>query len=196
MWKTLRRGSFFPFYSPFLPVFFSLGPLAAAEKTHSETLPFRQLSVSKCSSSSFTGLKPWMDMFLTGVCLRGTLVILSSAENNRVMLSAEVRMRGRQGQQLRPGCWRCRYSCQLYETIHPPILCPDSPFELQNNDLTRWPSGKATSQRMTEGRRDRDGGREREAEGKNDGKCHGDGVCGLLETYQMLWDEKGLNPHK
>lgn len=35
-------------------------------------------------------------MFLTGVCLRGTLVILCSAENNRVILSAEVRMRGRQ----------------------------------------------------------------------------------------------------
>lgn len=124
-------------------------------------LPFRQLSVSKCSSSSFTGLKPWMDMFLTGVCLRGTLVILSIAENNRVMLSAEVRMRGRQGQQLCPGCWRCRYSCQLYETIHPPILCPDSPFELQNNDLTRLPTGKATSQRRTEGRRDREWGRKK-----------------------------------
>lgn len=84
-------------FSPPLPVFFSPGPLAAADKTHTETLPFRRLSVSKCSSSSFTGLKPWMDMFLTGVCLRGTLVILSSAQNNRVMLSAEVRMRGRWG---------------------------------------------------------------------------------------------------
>lgn len=185
-----------PFFSPFLPVFFSPGPLAAADKTHTETLPFRQLSVSKCSSSSFTGLKPWMDMFLTGVCLRGALVILSSTENNRVMLSAKVRMRGRQGQQLRPGCWRCRYSCQLYETIHPPILCPDSPFELQNNDPTRSPTGKATSQRRTEGRRDRERGRERGEEEENDGKCHRDGVGGLMKTCRMCLDEKRLKPHK
>ena len=150
-------GPFFPFFSPFLPVFFSPGPLAAADKTHTETLRFRRLSVSKCSSSSFTGLKPWMDMFLTGVCLRGTLVILSSAENNRVILSAEVRMRGRQGQQLCPGCWSCCYCCQLYETIHPRILCPDSPFELQNNDPTWSPTGKATSQGRTEGGRDGEG---------------------------------------
>lgn len=133
MRKKGGGGPFFLFFSPFLPVFFSPGLLAAADKTHTETLPFRQLSVSKCSSSSFTGLKPWMDMFLTGVCLRATLVILNSAEDNRVILSAEVRIRGRQGQQLVPGCCYC---CQLYETIHPPILCPDSPFELQNNDPT------------------------------------------------------------
>lgn len=128
---------FFPFSLPFSLSFSLLALFAAADKTHTETLPFRRLSVSKCSSSSFTGLKPWMDMFLTGVCLRGTLVILRSAENNRVILSAEVRMRGRQGQQLRPGCWsRCCCRCQLCETIHPPIPCPDSPFELQNNDPT------------------------------------------------------------
>lgn len=132
---------FLPFFTPFsvsffLFLFFHPCLLAAADKTRSETPPFGQLSVSKCSSSSFTGLKPWMDMFLTGVCLRGTLVIPSSSENNRVILSAEVRMRGRQGQQLCPGCWSCCYRCQLYETIHPPILCPDSPFELQNNDPT------------------------------------------------------------
>lgn len=180
-------GPFFPFFSPFLPVFFSPGPLAAADKTHTETLPFRQLSVSKCSSSSFTGLKPWMDMFLTGVCLRGTLVILSSAENNRVILSAEVRMRGRQGQQLRPSCWSCCYCCQLYETIHPPILCPDSPFELQNNDPTWSPTGKATSQGRTEGGRDREGGREREEEEEeNDGNCHYERAGGLIKTYSMF----------
>lgn len=169
MWATPKYGSIWmsidtilkyekrggvspPSFSLLFSVFFSSGPLASADKTHTEMLPFRQLSVSKCCSSSFTGLKPWMDMFLTGVCLQGTLVILSSAENNRVMLSTKVRMRGRQGKQLRPGCWKCCYSCQLYETIHPPILCPDSPFELQNNDLTQVPTGKATSQRRTVGR--------------------------------------------
>lgn len=149
-WGKKREDWVLPFALSF---FSSPGPLAAADKTHTEMFPFRQLSVSKCCSSSFTGLKPWMDMFLTGVCLRGTLVILSSAENNRVMLSTMVRMRGRQGKQLRPGCWKCCYSCQLDETIHPPILCPDSPFEQQNNDLTQVPTGKATSQRRTEGRR-------------------------------------------
>lgn len=145
----------FSLFLSLTPCLFSPGLLAAADKTHTETLPFRQLSVSKCYSSSFTGLKPWMDMFLTGVCLRGTLVILSRAENNRVILSAEVRMRGRQGQQLHPGCWSCCYCCQLYETIHPPILCPDSPFELQNNDPTWSPTGKATFQGRTEGGRER-----------------------------------------
>lgn len=137
-----------------------------------------------------------MDMFLTGVCLQGTLVILSSAENNRVILSAEVRMRGRQGQQLRPGCWSCCYCCQLYETIHPPILCPDSPFELQNNDPTWSPTGKATSQGRTEGGRDREGGRERDEKGENDGKCHSEGVGGLIKTYCMFWTKKSLKPHK
>lgn len=146
----------------------SSGLLSAADKTHTETLPFRQLSVSKCSSSSFTGLKPWMDMFLTGVCLQGTLVILSSAENNRVILSAEVRMRGRKAQQLRPGRCCCCYCCQLYETIHPPILCPDSPFELQNNDPTWSPTGKATSQGRTEGGRHRDGGSEKKRKKKRE----------------------------
>lgn len=151
--KKGRTASFL-FLSPLFPCLFSSpGLLAAADKTHTEMFPFRQLSVSKCCSSSFTGLKRWMDMFLTGVWLQGTLVILSSAENNRVMLSTKVRMRGRQSKQLCPSCWKCCYSCQLYETIHPPILCPDSPFELQNNDLTHVPTGKATSQRRTEGRR-------------------------------------------
>lgn len=73
-------------------------------------------------------------------------------QSNAKQPSTKVRMRGRQGKQLCPGCWKCRYSCQLNETIHPPILCPDSPFELQNNDLTPVPTGKAT-QRRTEGRR-------------------------------------------
>lgn len=148
---------FSPLFSlPLLLVFSSPGPHAAADKTHTETLRFRRLSVSKCSSSFFTGLKPWMDMFLTGVCLRGTLVIPSSTENNRVILSAEVRMRRRRGQQLRPGC------CQLYQAIHPPILCPDSPFELQNNDPTRSPTGKATFSGKDRGRESegREGGRE------------------------------------
>lgn len=185
MWKKGRSGSIFPSFSlPFSLSFFSPCPVAAADKTHTEMLPFRQLSVSKCSSSSFTGLKPWMDMFLTGVCLRGTLVILSIAENNRVTLSAEVRMRGRQGQQLCPGCWRCRYSCQLYETIHPPILCPDSPFELQNNDPTRLPTGKATSQRRTEGRRDRERGRKEKKRKK------------MMETVTEMESEDWWRPTK
>lgn len=183
-----RRGLSPPFFSLlFLPVFFcSPGPLAAVDKTHTEMFPFRQLSVSKCCSSSFTGLKRWMDMFLTGVCLRGTLVILSSAENNRVMLSTKVRMRGRQGKQLRPGCWKCCYSCQLYETIHPPILCPDSPFELQNNDLTQVPTGKATSQRRTERRRCSGWGRGKKKIEVSDGKSLCDESRWRPTTYAVF----------
>lgn len=86
--KCEKRGGVSPLsFALFSP---SPGPLSAADKTHTEMLPFRQLPVSKCCSSSFIGLKPWMDMFLTGVCLQGTLVILRSAENNRVMLSSQA----------------------------------------------------------------------------------------------------------